>query len=70
MSKEQEEVKTEGTFKIKKKPGRPKKLSNKNQDNIKIDLSKLEEQKEEQKIDKVVIPKEEVENNNIEEIKE
>tara|TARA_A100000171_G_C2128589_1_gene145151 strand:+ start:1070 stop:2203 length:1134 start_codon:yes stop_codon:yes gene_type:complete len=70
MSKEQEEVKTEGTFKIKKKPGRPKKLSNQNKDNIKIDLSKLEEQKEEQKIDKVVIPKEEVENNNIEEIKE
>ncbi len=53
MSKE--EVKEEGSFKIKKKPGKPKKLTNKNE-TIKVDLSKKEEEnaKEEEPI-KVVI---------------
>ena len=53
MSKE--EVKEEGSFKIKKKPGRPKKLTNKGE-TIKVDLSKKEEEnaKEEEPI-KVVI---------------
>lgn len=37
MSKE--EVKEEGSFKIKKKPGRPKKLTKKGE-TIKVDLSK------------------------------
>lgn len=41
-----EEVKTEGTFKIKKKPGRPKKL-NKQSDVVKLDLTKKEEKVEE-----------------------
>ena len=50
-----EEVKQEGDFKIKKKPGRPKKLTNKGE-TIKVDLSKKEEKnaKEEEPI-KVVI---------------
>jgi len=50
-----EEVKQEGDFKIKKKPGRPKKLT-KQQETIKVDLSKKEEEnaKEEEPI-KVVI---------------
>ena len=50
-----EEVKQEGDFKIKKKPGRPKKLANKGE-TIKVDLSKKEEKnaKEEEPI-KVVI---------------
>ena len=39
-----EEVKQEGDFKIKKKPGRPKKLTNKGE-TIKVDLSKKEEKK-------------------------
>ena len=37
-----EEVKTEGTFKVKKKPGRPKKL-NKSDEVVKLDLTKKEE---------------------------
>ena len=41
-----EEVKTEGTFKVKKKPGRPKKL-NKNDEVVKVDLTKKEENVEE-----------------------
>ncbi len=44
MSKE--EVKQEGDFKIKKKPGRPRKL-NKKDEPIKVDLSKKEEEKKE-----------------------
>jgi hypothetical protein len=44
MSKE--EVKQEGDFKIKKKPGRPRKL-NKKDETIKVDLSKKEEEKKE-----------------------
>tara|TARA_B100001287_G_C22685002_1_gene532811 strand:- start:4266 stop:5381 length:1116 start_codon:yes stop_codon:yes gene_type:complete len=48
-----EEVKTEGTFKIKKKPGRPKKL-NKNDEVVKLDLTKKEEQAEETTIEETV----------------
>ena len=48
-----EEVKEEGSFKIKKKPGRPKKLTNKGE-SIKVDLSKKEDPIEE-KVTKVVI---------------
>ena len=39
-----EEVKQEGDFKIKKKPGRPKKLTNKGE-TIKVDLSKKRRKK-------------------------
>jgi len=42
-------VKQEGDFKIKKKPGRPKKLSKKDEP-IKVDLSKKEEEKKEDAI--------------------
>jgi len=48
-----EEVKEEGSFKIKKKPGRPKKLTNKGE-TIKVDLSKKEDLVEEE-VTKVVI---------------
>ena len=44
MSKE--EVKQEGDFKIKKKPGRPRKLTKKDE-TLKVDLSKKEEEKKE-----------------------
>ena len=73
-----EEVKQEGDFKIKKKPGRPKKLTNKGE-TIKIDLSKKEEKVEdavqEQTTDEVLVrnePKasEEVSKENIEETTE
>ena len=37
-----EQVKNEGEFKVKKKPGRPKKL-NKTDETVKIDLSKTKE---------------------------
>jgi len=47
-----EEVKEEGSFKIKKKPGRPKKLT-KQQETIKVDLSKKDPVEEE--VTKVVI---------------
>ncbi|MDC3326737.1 hypothetical protein OAV25_01395 [Flavobacteriaceae bacterium] len=47
-----EEVKEEGSFKIKKKPGRPKKLTKK-QETIKVDLSKKDPVEEE--VTKVVI---------------
>jgi hypothetical protein len=75
MSKE---VKEEGSFKIKKKPGRPKKLTN-NGETIKVDLSKKEEKVEdavqEQTTDEVLVrdePKasEEVSKENIEETTE
>jgi hypothetical protein len=46
-------VKEEGSFKVKKKPGRPKKLT-KQQETIKVDLSKKEDPAEE-KVTKVVI---------------
>ena len=48
-----EEVKEEGSFKIKKKPGRPKKLTKKGE-TIKVDLSKKENPVEEE-VTKVVI---------------
>ena len=48
-----EEVKEEGSFKIKKKPGRPKKLTKKGE-TIKVDLSKKEDLVEEE-VTKVVI---------------
>jgi hypothetical protein len=48
-----EEVKEEGSFKIKKKPGRPKKLTKK-EETIKVDLSKKEDPVEEE-VAKVVI---------------
>jgi hypothetical protein len=75
MSKE---VKEEGSFKVKKKPGRPKKLTN-NGETIKVDLSKKEEKVEdavqEQTTDEVLVrdePKvsEEVSKENIEETTE
>lgn len=73
-----EKVKEEGSFKIKKKPGRPKKLTKK-QETIKVDLSKKEEKVEdavqEQTTDEVLVrdePKasEEVSKENIEETTE
>jgi len=73
-----EKVKEEGSFKIKKKPGRPKKLTN-NGETIKVDLSKKEEKVEdavqEQTTDEVLVrnePKasEEVSKENIEETTE
>ena len=48
-----EKVKEEGSFKVKKKPGRPKKLTNKGE-TIKVDLSKKEDPVEEE-VTKVVI---------------
>ena len=48
-----EKVKEEGSFKVKKKPGRPKKFT-KQQETIKVDLSKKEDPAEE-KVTKVVI---------------
>ena len=73
-----EEVKEEGSFKIKKKPGRPKKLT-KQQETIKVDLSKKEEKIEdavqEQTTDEVLVRdeskvSEEVSKENIEETTE
>ena len=73
-----EKVKEEGSFKVKKKPGRPKKLTN-NGETIKVDLSKKEEKVEnavqEQTTDEVLVrdePKasEEVSKENIEETTE
>ena len=73
-----EEVKEEGSFKIKKKPGRPKKLT-KQQETIKVDLSKKEEKVEnavqEQTTDEVLVRdeskvSEEVSKENIEETTE
>jgi hypothetical protein len=78
MSEVKEKVKEEGSFKIKKKPGRPRKL-NKQEDIIKVDLSKKEEKVEdaveEQTTDEVLVrdePKvsEEVLKENIEETTE
>jgi len=52
-----EEVKQEGDFKIKKKPGRPRKLASQKEEAIKIDLSKKEEEDavQEQTTDKVSV---------------
>ena len=50
-----EEVKTEGEFKVKKKPGRPRKLVSQDE-TIKLDLNKKEEDAvEEQKTDEVSV---------------
>ncbi len=46
-----EKVKEEGSFKIKKKPGRPRKL-NKKDETLKVDLSKKEEDSKEEVVDK------------------
>ena len=74
-----EEVKSEGAFKVKKKPGRPKKL-NKKEEPVKVDLTKKEEETkqdavQEQTTDEVLVrdePKvsEEVSKENIEETTE
>jgi hypothetical protein len=52
MSEEIKETPTgeleQGEFKLKKKPGRPKKLTNKKDETVKIDLSKKEEPKKEE----------------------
>jgi hypothetical protein len=78
MSEVKEKVKEEGSFKIKKKPGRPRKL-NKQEDIIKVDLSKKEEKVkdavEEQTTDEVLVrdeskASEEVLKENIEETTE
>ena len=52
-----EEVKQEGDFKIKKKPGRPRKLASQKEEAIKIDLSKKEEENavQEQTTDEVLV---------------
>jgi hypothetical protein len=52
-----EEVKQEGDFKIKKKPGRPKKLASQKEEAIKVDLSKKEEEDavKEQSTDEVFV---------------
>ncbi len=73
------EVKKEGEFKIKKKPGRPRKL-NKKDEPIKVDLSKKEEEKkenavQEQTTDEVLVRNEspiseEVSKENVEETAE
>ncbi len=48
-----EEVKQEGDFKIKKKPGRPKKLSSNKEDITKVNLKKEEDAVQEQSTEKV-----------------
>jgi len=52
-----EEVKQEGDFKIKKKPGRPRKLASQKKEAIKVDLSKKEEEDavQEQTTDEVLV---------------
>jgi len=52
-----EEVKQEGDFKIKKKPGRPRKLASQKEEAIKVDLSKKEEENavQEQTTDEVPV---------------
>jgi|TARA_R100000541_G_scaffold10352_1_gene18193 hypothetical protein len=61
-----EEVKQEGEFKIKKKPGRPKTL-NKKDGVTKIDLSKKEEPKEDEKPKEEVVLNKQVEEEKVEE---
>ena len=72
-----EEVKQEGDFKIKKKPGRPRKLASQKEEAIKVDLSKKEEEDaiKEQSTDEVSVRDEsgtskEVPQENIEETTE
>ena len=68
-----EEVKQEGDFKIKKKPGRPRKLASQKEEAIKVDLNKKEEDAvQEQTTDEVPVrdesgASEEVSKENIEE---
>ena len=53
-----EEVKQEGDFKIKKKPGRPRKLASQKEEAVKVDLSKKEEEEnavKEQSADEVSV---------------
>ena len=61
-----EEVKQEGEFKVKKKPGRPKTL-NKKDGVTKLDLSKKEEPKEDEKPKEEVVLNKQVEEKKIEE---
>jgi hypothetical protein len=72
-----EEVKQEGDFKIKKKPGRPRKLASQKEEAIKVDLSKKEEEDavKEQSTDEVSVrdesrTSEEVPQENVEEATE
>ena len=72
-----EEVKQEGDFKIKKKPGRPRKLASQKEEAIKVDLSKKEEEDavQEQTTDEVSVrdesgASEEVPQENVEETTE
>ena len=72
-----EEVKQEGDFKIKKKPGRPRKLASQKEEAIKVDLSKKEEEDavKEQSTDEVSVRdesgiSEEVPQENVEETTE
>jgi len=72
-----EEVKQEGDFKIKKKPGRPRKLASQKEEAIKVDLSKKEEEDavKEQSTDEVSVrdesgTSEEVPKENVEETTE
>jgi len=71
-----EEVKQEGDFKIKKKPGRPRKLASQKEEAIKLDLSKKEEDAvQEQTTDEVSVrdesgTSEEVPQENVEETTE
>ena len=72
-----EEVKQEGDFKIKKKPGRPRKLASQKEEAIKVDLSKKEEEDavKEQTTDEVLVrdesgTSEEVPQENVEETTE
>ena len=72
-----EEVKQEGDFKIKKKPGRPRKLASQKEEAIKVDLSKKEEEDavKEQSTDEVSVrdesgTSEEVPQENVEETTE
>jgi hypothetical protein len=61
-----EEVKQEGEFKVKKKPGRPKTL-NKKDGVTKLDLSKKEEPKEDEKPKEEVVLNKQVEEKKVEE---
>tara|TARA_Y100001938_G_scaffold85006_1_gene116732 strand:- start:1336 stop:2496 length:1161 start_codon:yes stop_codon:yes gene_type:complete len=72
-----EEVKQEGDFKIKKKPGRPRKLASQKEEAIKVDLSKKEKEDavKEQSTDEVSVrdesgASEEVPQENVEETTE
>ena len=51
-----EEVKQEGEFKIKKKPGRPRKLNKDKEEVIKVNLNKKEDAVSEPKTERVVLP--------------